>query len=82
MVKTNQINEYLAKIESEILTNIINKPIKMQNVVLNLESNDFSDQKNRCVYAALYQLNKQSIVIKRNTLIDFIANNPNYQFDN
>lgn len=81
MAKTTQINEYLAKIESEILTNIINKPIKMQNVVLDLESKDFSDHKNRCVYAALYQLNKQSIIIKLNTLIDFIANNPDYQFD-
>ena len=82
MATNTQINEYLTKVESEILTNIINKPIKMQNVVLDLVSNDFFDHKNRKIYAALCQLNKQSIVITQNTLVDYIANNPDYQFEN
>ena len=79
---TSKINDYIVTVEIEILANILNNPIKMHSVVLNLESKDFLDPKNRCIYTALLQLNKQAIVIKQNTLIDYIANNKQYQFDN
>lgn len=83
MNNDNVIDQYVEKIESEILTIILNNPQKMQEVVLTLEPIDFLNPNCRSIYGALIKLNNSSsIQINKNVLLDYISNNDEYQFDN
>lgn len=77
-----QVDNYIVKCEQEVLTTIFNDPISIEECSVALTQKDFLDSKNALLYGAILEIHLGHLKqINKNTVTDYIANNPKWQFN-
>jgi len=76
------LDQYIIECEQEILTSIITTPFVVDECILALLPDDFIDPKHRAIYAAIKELHDTPKPVNKNIILDYIANNANFQFEN
>lgn len=76
------IDQYIVQCEAEILNAIIATPFVVDECILNLDPEDFVDPRNRAIYAVVKELHDNAKPVNKNIILDFLANNEQYQFNN
>lgn len=74
------IDNFIVKLEKEILTTILNDQNNLQDSMLMLVPEDFSNDNCRTLFSAMSVLHTEGKPVNKNTVIDFINSNENFQF--
>ena len=77
---SNIIDQYVIKCEQEVLISILDNPNVIDVCMAVLSHTDFADARNRILYKVIYDLYISTKQINKSVIIDFITNNPSYQF--
>ncbi|MCQ2748377.1 MAG: hypothetical protein MJ223_04180 [Mycoplasmoidaceae bacterium] len=71
------VDNYIVNCEKEILTTVFNDPITVEEAVVQLSLKDFIDEKNALIFGAIYEIYSGHLkTVNKNTVIDYITNNP------
>ncbi len=81
LVQDELLDEDIEMIEKNILSSILNNHKETDDIFLSLIPLDFSSPKNRLMYSASSKLRNEGKMINNFSLITFIKNNNQYQFD-
>ena len=74
------IDNFIVKLEKEILTTIFNDQNCLQDSMLMLAPEDFSDDYCRMIFSVMSSLHDEGKPVNKNTVISFINDNEHFQF--
>ncbi len=81
MINNRAKSEFIDELENQVLSTILNDKQSLQDCLLLLDAIDFNNEQVRKIFASIININNEGKSISKNTVIDYISANANYQFD-